>query len=137
MKESVGKRGLGNEFLSTKALRCVEGSPSPCSSSFSPLFHLLCPWRLRCLSCFLLRVRHPSLSTSELSPLIFQWNVAGAPLFFSLGCGHAVLAASWRSSTWPLASQPLRLFFPFVPHSSLPSLLPLGDGKAVQIFQVY
>lgn len=71
--------------------------------------------RLHCLSCFILRVRYPSLSTSELSPLIFQWNVAGAPLFFSLGCGHAVLAASWMNGTWPVSSQPLRLFFPFIP----------------------
>lgn len=96
------------------------GPHHPAPHPSSPLLHLLCPGRLlqrrlHCLSCFLLRVRYPSLSTSELSPLIFQWDVAGAPLFFSLGCGHAVLAASWMNGTWPASSQPLRLFFPFIP----------------------
>lgn len=35
-RKSVGKRRFGNEFLSTNELRCLGGSPSPCSSSFFP-----------------------------------------------------------------------------------------------------
>lgn len=36
IKESVRRRGFGNEFLRTNDLRSVEGSPSPYSSSFFP-----------------------------------------------------------------------------------------------------
>lgn len=83
---------------------------------FSSLLHLLCPWQAPPEEAVLpLALSSGYPSTSELSPLIFQWNVAGAPLLFSLGCGHAVLAASWMNSTWPTSPQPLCLFFPFIP----------------------
>lgn len=148
-KESWGGRRFGNQFLSTDELRLWGEGVVPIKlllivfphHFISSVPERLPQRRLPYLLCFITVVRYPSLGASGPSPLIFHWNMAWAPLFFSLGCEHALLATSWMVGTLACsltASLPLLCFSPFFPPLfSSSSLLPLGGGKAVQIFQIY
>lgn len=68
----------------------------------------------RCHLLFICWVRSRFVGAAGPSPLIFHWNVAQAPLFFSLGLDKLCrLPAGRPAASWPAPLQPLCLFFAF------------------------
>lgn len=130
-------------FLSTKELRCVEGVSYHLAPHPSPLLHLLCPWEAPSEEASLPLVLYPQGKVSIPQhiwavPTDLPVERGWSPFVFQSGLWTC--CAGCQLDEQPLARVPTAspsLLSLHSPPSSLPSLLPLGVGKAVQIFQVY